>query len=136
MGLRGLVGAGVGSRMGAGMEFWMDVGGGARVGSEVGDLGVQGFWWVKSAQEAASHFSFDVQEEVSPIMLQFLQLHCLQANRALLRGGAVARTTKQTMVLPDTPVSVMVATAFPAAGTPIAGNVAVAKQKTAIAVHD
>ncbi|MPC90406.1 hypothetical protein E2C01_085393 [Portunus trituberculatus] len=69
-------------------------------------------------------------------MLQFLQLHCLEANWALSGGGAVAGTTKQTMVLPDTPVSVMVATAFPAAGMPITGNVAVAKQETSGAVHD
>ncbi|MPC92097.1 hypothetical protein E2C01_087169 [Portunus trituberculatus] len=62
-------------------------------------------------------------------MLQFLQLHCLEASWALFGGGAVAGTTKQTVVLPDTPVSVMVTTAFLASGMPIAGNVAVAKQR-------
>ncbi|MPC66058.1 hypothetical protein E2C01_060201 [Portunus trituberculatus] len=136
MGLRGLVGAGVGSGMGAGMEASMDVGRGARVGTEVGVLGVRGFWWAKSAREDASHFLLDVQEGVGPVMLQFLKLHCLKASRALSGGGAVAGTTKQTVVLPVTPVSVMVTTAFPVAGTPIAGNVAVAKQEAAGAVHD
>ncbi|MPC57676.1 hypothetical protein E2C01_051662 [Portunus trituberculatus] len=69
-------------------------------------------------------------------MMQFLPLHCLEASWALLRGGAVAGTTKQTMVFPDTPVIVMEATAFPAMGTPIAKNVAMAKQETAGAAHD
>ncbi|MPC55312.1 hypothetical protein E2C01_049245 [Portunus trituberculatus] len=66
-------------------------------------------------------------------MLEYLKLHCLEAGRALLRGRAVARTTKQTMVLPDMPISVMEATAFSALCMFIAGNVAVVKQETA---HD
>ncbi|MPC97229.1 hypothetical protein E2C01_092533 [Portunus trituberculatus] len=60
----------------------------------------------------------------------------LPGSEPLFRGGAVARTTKQTMVLPDTPISFMKATAFPAMGTPIAGNVAMAKQETVGAAHD
>ncbi|MPC61447.1 hypothetical protein E2C01_055519 [Portunus trituberculatus] len=126
MELRGLVGAGVGS----GMEAWTGVGRGERVEAEVGVLGVQGFWWVKSAREDASHIM------LGPIMLQFLQLHGLEASWTLFKGGAVAGTTKQTMVLPDTSISVMVTTAFPAAGMSIAGNVAVAKQETVGAAHD
>ncbi|MPC75751.1 hypothetical protein E2C01_070146 [Portunus trituberculatus] len=75
-------------------------------------------------------------EGVGPVMLQFLQLHCLEASRTLFGGGAVAGTTKQMVVLPDTPVSVMISSTFPAAGTSIAGNVAVARQEAAGAAHD
>ncbi|MPC33305.1 hypothetical protein E2C01_026649 [Portunus trituberculatus] len=109
------------SRIKDGMGAWKGVGRGVKE---------------KSTRDDASHFSLDVQEGVGPVMLHFLQLYCLEASQALFRGGSVAGTTKQTVVLPDTPVSVMEATAFPAAGTPIAGNVAVAKQETAGAAHD
>ncbi|MPC81503.1 hypothetical protein E2C01_076124 [Portunus trituberculatus] len=115
MGLKGLMGAGVGSGVGAGKETWMGAG------------------WSKGGGRGGG---FRCARGVGPVMLQFLQLHFLEASRAQFGGGAVAGTTKQTVVLPDTPISVMIATAFPAADTPIAGNVAVAKQETAGTVHD
>lgn len=70
------------------------------------------------------------------VKLQFLQHHYLEASWTLLKGGVVTRTTKKTVVIPDTPVSVMQATAFATVSMPIPGNVSLAKQETAGTMHN